>query len=195
MMFAGRLITGFGTATMNVAQSTIIAVWFKGRELAFAFGCSYIADFSEQFQGSMQAHYLDKFESEPIKIVAYGLFFGFLVCLVSVLGAIVVVVMDAIADKKDKVQAKISEDEKFHCADLLELGRPLWLLIAADFCQEITMYTFISVISDPMLVIKYGFTEAEAARLIFLPYTLSPFICIPMGYLIDRTGRRVLFSK
>ncbi len=38
MMSAGRLIFGLGAESMIVAITTIIARWFKGKELSFAFG-------------------------------------------------------------------------------------------------------------------------------------------------------------
>ncbi len=38
MMVAGRLIFGLGAESMIVAITTIIARWFKGKELSFAFG-------------------------------------------------------------------------------------------------------------------------------------------------------------
>lgn len=37
-MLAGRVVFGMGGESMQVAQSSIISVWFKGKELAFALG-------------------------------------------------------------------------------------------------------------------------------------------------------------
>ena len=37
-MLLGRIIFGMGGECMGVAQSSIISVWFKGKELAFALG-------------------------------------------------------------------------------------------------------------------------------------------------------------
>lgn len=37
-MIAGRVVFGMGGESMQVAQSSIISVWFKGKELAFALG-------------------------------------------------------------------------------------------------------------------------------------------------------------
>jgi MFS family permease len=38
MMLAGRVVFGFGGECMSVAQSAIVSIWFKGKELAFALG-------------------------------------------------------------------------------------------------------------------------------------------------------------
>ena len=38
LMAAGRLIFGMGAESLNVAVTTALAKWFKGKELSFAFG-------------------------------------------------------------------------------------------------------------------------------------------------------------
>ena len=38
VMLAGRVVFGCGGECMGVAQSAIVSVWFKGKELAFALG-------------------------------------------------------------------------------------------------------------------------------------------------------------
>ena len=40
VMFVGRFIFGLGGGSITIAQNAITAKWFKGRELAFAFGCT-----------------------------------------------------------------------------------------------------------------------------------------------------------
>eukprot|EP00936_MAST-01D_sp_MAST-1D-sp1_P001767 g1767.t1 len=40
IMFIGRFIFGLGGGSITIAQNAITAKWFKGRELAFAFGCT-----------------------------------------------------------------------------------------------------------------------------------------------------------
>eukprot|EP00606_Chrysophyceae_sp_TOSAG23-5_P000960 GSChrysophyteH2.ASY1.ANO1.1040.1 assembled CDS len=40
IMFVGRFIFGLGGGSITIVQNTITARWFKGRELAFAFGCT-----------------------------------------------------------------------------------------------------------------------------------------------------------
>lgn len=37
-MLVGRVVFGLGGESMSVAQSAIVSVWFKGKELAFALG-------------------------------------------------------------------------------------------------------------------------------------------------------------
>jgi MFS family permease len=38
MMLAGRVIFGLGGESLSVAQSAIVSIWFKGKELSMALG-------------------------------------------------------------------------------------------------------------------------------------------------------------
>jgi MFS family permease len=38
LMLVGRVVFGLGGESMSVAQSAIVSMWFKGKELAFALG-------------------------------------------------------------------------------------------------------------------------------------------------------------
>lgn len=89
-MFAGRLIYGSGAETMDVAQLAVMSHWFKGKELAFAFGVSYLAEFTGFMQAESQARFLNRFSSQPVKAVSYGLFVGFAFCCLSMLAAIAI---------------------------------------------------------------------------------------------------------
>jgi MFS family permease len=40
VMFVGRFIFGLGGGSITIVQNAITAKWFKGKELAFAFGCT-----------------------------------------------------------------------------------------------------------------------------------------------------------
>ena len=38
-MLAGRVVFGFGGESMTVGASTLLADWFRGKEMAFVMGC------------------------------------------------------------------------------------------------------------------------------------------------------------
>lgn len=115
--------------------------------------------------------------------------------MLGVAACAVVVWMDKVADKHDKRRVEVEVEEKFEFSDIKRLGKPIWLVGLVAFCQEVVMYPYISIISPEMLQIKYGYSEEQAARIVFLPFVISPFICVPLGYVIDITGRRVLYCK
>lgn len=169
--------------------------WFKGKEIAFAFGVSYMADFVEYVNAEEQSRYLRNFATEPVKAVSYGLFTGFAICCVSVLAGIGIVCLESRANKIDKKKSTVGQDDKFKWSDVKLLGFPLWIMSFTVFFVYCVVYPYISNVCNAMLVIKYGYTEDEAATVVFLPYLMSPFLCPPLGILIDKVGKRVQFSK
>lgn len=65
-MVLGRFIFGAGVATTDVAHSTIVAVWFRGKELAFALGITYTVTLATQLMGVTQANLFTRFEGMPV---------------------------------------------------------------------------------------------------------------------------------
>lgn len=59
------------------------------------------------------------FPNEPVKQVAYGLFLGFGICLMSWCMAMLLACVDAYADRVEgKKAVRLTEEEKFHFSDL-----------------------------------------------------------------------------
>jgi hypothetical protein len=75
------------------------------------------------------------------------------------------------------------------------MGLPIWLMCVIIFMQDSVVFPYISNLGTPMLVIKYGFTEEQAASIVFLPYIISPFLGAPIGYIVDKSGHRVLYCR
>jgi len=44
IMFIGRFLFGLGGGSITIAQNAITTSWFKGKELAMAFGCTLTVD-------------------------------------------------------------------------------------------------------------------------------------------------------
>ena len=91
--------------------------------------------------------------------IAFPLFVGFGICCFGLLAAFVVVCIDRWAEKKDKIQATLSDSDKFKCSDLKKLT-PLPFIILTIAC--VTMYkvlfTYIGN-GAAMLEDRFGFTK------------------------------------
>lgn len=61
--------------------------------------------------------------------VGAALWVGFGVCVFSWACGLVLVVIDAYADKKDGTKATLSEEDKFRWKQICEFGLPFWLLV------------------------------------------------------------------
>merc|ERR1711988_509018 len=96
-MIAGRVVFGVGGESMQVAQSSIISVWFKGKELAFALGLNLsIARLGSVVNGIIVPQVYDQAG------LGTALGVGFIICLFSLLNAFGMSVLDKRADTKNK---------------------------------------------------------------------------------------------
>lgn len=89
VMYLGRIIFGCGGENMNVANSAILSVWFKDKELAFAFGLNL----SISRLGSVANNLVSPVITDSVDIV-FALWFGVLLCGCSVACAILISYLD-----------------------------------------------------------------------------------------------------
>lgn len=95
VIFLGRLLFGFGGESLSVASSALVADWFRGRELAFAFGVNLaVAKLGSVINNMMSPYLAQKLN------VQMSLWFGTLVCIMSVMCVLVVMPIDKYMDMK-----------------------------------------------------------------------------------------------
>ena len=119
---------------------------------------------------------------------------GFFICVFSLFMAFLLVGIDAWAAKKDGVDIKISEDEKFKFSDLKEFNKlPFWLVTASCVIIYMVIFPYVQYSAD-MLETRFGYGKS-AGTWYALPYIISG-VCSPiLGITIDYVGKRALFSK
>ena len=137
-MLLGRFIFGVGGDSFFVGKSAIISSWFKGNEVAFAFGLSLSV-------GRVGA-VLNGLIVPKVALslgVPYSLYLGFGACLVSAIGTICLVLLDLWAEKKDHLaKVKVLEEDKFKLMDIFSLGKPFWLIVANCECVYSAVVTY-----------------------------------------------------
>ena len=90
MMLLGRVIFGIGGETLNVAQSVIVAQWFKGKELAFALGINIsFSRLASTVNNIVEPRVFNARES-----VGDGYMLGYLVCCFSLFSGIALCYLD-----------------------------------------------------------------------------------------------------
>jgi MFS family permease len=96
VMIAGRVIFGMGGECMGVAQSSIISVWFKGKELAFALGLNMsVARLGSVANAAIVPSIYDS------QGLGAALGIGLLVCVFSLANAFGLVYIDRKAEKEN----------------------------------------------------------------------------------------------
>jgi nitrate/nitrite transporter NarK len=189
-MLFGRFIFGLGGDSMFVGMSAIVAQWFRGGEVSFAFGLILsIGRLGSVINGFVVPAAAENHD------VFYALMIGFFVCIASTIGAICLIILDWWADKKDQqAEAIVLDEDRLRLGDMLKLKLPFWLIIANTFFVNSAVITYI-VISSSLLQEKYGFSEMQAGQIYSIPYMIAACISPCAGLYIDKHGKRARFSK
>jgi MFS family permease len=95
VIFLGRLVFGFGGESLSVANSALVADWFRGRELAFAFGVNLaVAKLGSVINNIVSPYLAQKLD------VQMSLWFGTIVCIISLACVVMVMPIDRHMDMK-----------------------------------------------------------------------------------------------
>jgi MFS family permease len=184
LMATGRLIFGLGAESMIVAITTIIARWFKGKTLSFAFGLnltvarlgSFLALNSPTWGKKLYAYW-----QTPLWItVAAGVF--------AVLCIIVYYVVDVYASKKYAMASEGSQD-KIEWREILKFGASFWWITALCVTFYSAMFPF-QTFAIKFFQEAHGTTREVGGNLSSM-LTLAAMIFTPLfGLLADRIGKR-----
>lgn len=184
LMATGRLIFGLGAESMIVAITTIIARWFKGKSLSFAFGLnltvarlgSFLALNSPTWGKKLYAYW-----QTPLWItVAAGVF--------AVLCIIVYYVVDVYASKKYAMASEGSQD-KIEWREILKFGASFWWITALCVTFYSAMFPF-QTFAIKFFQEAHGTTREVGGNLSSM-LTLAAMIFTPLfGLLADRIGKR-----
>ena len=204
MLIFGRLIFGAGSESLIVVQSAIISRWFKGKEMAMAFGITLtLSRVGTLFSFNTEELIADHFHSFRTALWAAAL-----LCLFSVVCNLVFVVMDKHGEQVLSLP-KAGAGDKIVFSDLKKFNSSYWYVVllcvtfysaifpftalATDMFHEKWAIPLVNATSGGFLTrVFYNFTHmfntapgitsiAIAASMIFAPFA---------GDLVDRLGRR-----
>lgn len=204
MLFAGRLVFGAGSECLIVVQSAIIARWFKGKEMAMAFGIALaISRLGTLFAFNTEELIAAHFGSFRVALWAAALF-----CLFSVLCNLVFNLLDRHGEKTLSL-AKPDAGDKIVFADIKKFTSSYWYVVLLCVTFYSAIFPFTDLATD-MFHDKWGFPSVNALTGGFLAkvfynfthmFTTAPgitsiviaasMIFAPFaGGLVDRIGKR-----
>lgn len=190
LMLTGRLLFGSGNGSLTIVQNRITAFWFRGKELALAFGLTLA--FSRL--GSVLNFFLtQRFESQ------YGmqwtLWGGTFLCVLGFVSAITVSVLDKMGMKQLGLDGVIQEESrKVRVQDVKRLSLRYWLLVLTIMFFYNGIFPFIADASK-FIQDKYsGYSQKEAAYIAGAVYDSSLVLSAAVGILIDYVGLRGVFA-
>lgn len=186
IMASGRLIFGLGAESMIVAITTIIARWFKGKELSFAFGLnltvarlgSFLALNSPTWGKSLYNYW----QSPLFVTVVAGVF--------AVITIIIYYFLDVIGTKKFTLPKEGSQ-EKVILKEVFTFPKSFWYITALCVTFYSAMFPF------QTFAIKFfqdaHNTSREVGGNLSSMLTLAAMFFTPLfGLLADKIGKRSL---
>ena len=204
IIFVGRFIFGAGSEPLIVAQSAILARWFKNKELALSFGIALTVS----RLGSLFAFNTGEVFTKYFGTFRAALLAAVIACVISLIANLVYIVMDRKGEKILDLR-KESIEEKVVFKDIKQLKPSFWYvsLLCVTFYSAI--FPFTSLAPD-FFADKWGIASiAESAGnflnqvfnnfihlfntapgitsiIIFASMILAPFA----GKLVDKIGKR-----
>lgn len=204
VFFIGRFLFGAGSEPLIVAQSAILARWFKGKELALSFGIALTVS----RLGTLFAFNTGELISSIFGSFHYALFVAVAACVISLAANIVYIIMDRRGERILKLKDGDTE-EKIDFKKIKKFRPTFWYvtLLCVTFYSAIFPFT---ALSTDFFVDKWGIARVAetsggflykvfnnflhmfstaggiSSIIIFASMILAPFA----GRLVDKFGKR-----
>jgi MFS family permease len=186
-ILAGRFLLGVGAEPLIVAATTVLAKWFRGRELSFAFGLnlsisrlgSASADWSTGFASPLYTNWQD-----PLWL-ATG------IAAVAVTGAVLYWLMEQRAAGRVDLGPAPATD-RLDWRALYRFSASYWYIVALCVVFYSTVFPFRSFAIDYFQQ-AHGLDRQTAGMLSSLLPFAAIFATPLFGLLVDRVGKRSLF--
>lgn len=204
MFFVGRFIFGAGAEPLIVAQSAILARWFKNKELALSFGIALTVS----RLGSLFAFNTGQVIARHFGSFRYALFVAALACVISLIANIVYIIMDRRGEHVLSLRDE-GVEEKIVFKDIKAFKPSFWYVTFLCVTFYSAIFPFTDLSSD-FFAEKWGIARAVesgggflstvfnnflhmfdtapgvSSIIIFASMILAPFA----GRLVDKIGKR-----
>lgn len=185
LMLVGRLLFGAGNGSLTIVQNRITAFWFKGKELAMAFGVTLA--FSRL--GSVLNFFLTEHFAE-----AYGLILtlwgGAILCAFGFVSSFIVSFLDRSGVQKLGIESAIKMNSKrLKFSYVRYFSVSFWLLCFTIMFFYNGIFPFVADASK-FIQDKYHYPETTSAYMAGAVYDVSMVLSPFLGGVIDIVGKR-----
>jgi MFS family permease len=181
LMLIGRMIFGFGSEATLLVTNKVIAKWFKGKELGFAFGLNITVmrlgtilalNTSAQIAGWTGSWRWSVWAGSIVMLVAFVLFLVYLM-----------------RDKELDAERSDGIAEKIVFSDIFRLGASFWAITFLCLTFYSAVFPFTNH-STRFLQIKFGLSAAKGGQYTSYIMMASMIFTPLLGLLIDKIGHR-----
>ncbi|KAG5837675.1 hypothetical protein ANANG_G00241960 [Anguilla anguilla] len=196
LMEAGRFVFGIGGESLAVAQNTYAVSWFKGKELNLVFGLQLSmarlgSTVNMNIMGWVYGRVQSTLGSAGHTTLGATLMIAAVTCLFSLVCALILGFLDKRAEKiLNKEQGKTGEVIKL--SDVKEFSLSLWLIFIICVAYYAAIFPFIGL-GQVFFIEKFNFSPAEARAVNSIVYIISAPASPILGFLVDRTGKNVVW--
>lgn len=186
MMLLGRFFFGLGAETSIVVVSKIIVKWFKGKELAMAFGFKIgIAR-----AGSFAAFYFSPVIAANASSWNVAIWFAAMLLVIALLAFLVYTMFDKKLDNQvDKIKL-LGDDEVFHMSDLIKLVTNRSFIFVTLLCMTFYSAVFpFQSFSPDFILNKFGVLPETSGKIASLLSVGTIFFTPLVGLFVDKKGR------
>ncbi|MFA4839070.1 MAG: MFS transporter [Candidatus Neomarinimicrobiota bacterium] len=186
VMATGRLIFGLGAESMIVAITTVIARWFKGKELSFAFGLNLTIARLGSFLALNSPTWGKSFYTNWQSPLIISIFAG----ATSVICLAIYFFLDRYAERNYALNKEGSTD-KVVFKDIFNFGKSFWLITLLCVTFYSAMFPF-QTFAVKFFQEVHG-TTREVGGFLSSMLTFAAMIFTPLfGLLADKIGKRSL---
>ena len=181
VMLIGRMIFGVGSEATLLVTNKVIARWFKGKELGFAYGLNITV----MRLGTVLAFNTSVQIADRTGAWRWSVWAGAIVMFVCFVLFLVYLVIDKDVDK----DIKGGVEEKIVVKDMFKLSSAFWFIsmLCVTFYSAVFPFT---THATRFLQLKFGMSAAEGGQYTSLIMTASMIFTPILGLLIDKFGRR-----
>jgi MFS family permease len=183
----GRIVFGLGAEVFDLSALILLVKWFKNENLIIVIAFKN----SLSFVGSLLNDNLEPLIVEKTDL-NFGLWFGFLLCVISFVCTICCIILDVRRDKilKTEIEADLINAEKFKLEDLKEFNIIFWIFLFEIFAIEAGFYCFMNIASG-FYVDRFNYTKTQASSIMSIVYVISVCFSPLAAYITDKIGKRI----
>jgi len=187
VMAVGRLVFGMGAESLIVAVTTLLAKWFRGKELSFAFGINLTIARLGSFAALNSPTW-----AKPAYATWRGPFLiAMAICTLCVVGAVIYWGMENFAEKRFELGGG-GKPDKIVWGDLFNFGVSYWYIVALCIVFYSGIFPF-QTFAVKFFQEAHG-TSRELGGFLSSMLTLFAMFATPLfGLLVDKVGKRALF--
>ena len=183
-MILGRTIFGIGSESLVVCQNAILAKWFKGKELAFAFGLALtFMRLGTLFSFNVEAAIAAAFDSWRAALWAAAL-----LCGLSLLCNLVYIFLEKRAENRVTLSQAVAGD-RIVLSDIRRFNASYWYIAILCLVFYSAIFPFTAFSTD-FFVEKWNYSIITGGRLSGLIILASMVLAPILGRFVDKTGRR-----